>query len=74
MFECPSMLTFQDMKRSIEFPWFRGFYTLNFDGQVKIFGNVLDVATIVLLVPLSYLMNLEISPRAPVVRLIFFFM
>ena len=52
MFECPSMLTFQDMKRSIEFPWFRGFYTLNFDGQVKIFGNVLDVATIILLVPL----------------------
>ena len=36
MFECSSKFTFQDMKRSIEYPRFQGFYTPNLDGPEKL--------------------------------------
>ena len=36
MFECSSKFTFQDMKRSIEYPRFQGFYTPNFDDSEKL--------------------------------------
>ena len=43
MFENPSMLTFQDMKHSIEYLHIQCFYTPNFDSPEK-FLNVLDLA------------------------------
>ena len=36
MFECSRKFTFQDMKRSIEYPRFQGFYTPNSDAPEKL--------------------------------------